>query len=350
MSARPTRGAIGRGTDFDSHDFSRPSRHSRPRTKERPDYSDAPSGRVIGVDRGRYRVLLEGREYTHELTATKSRRIGRKGVIVGDVVRLTGDTSGRKDTLGRIVEVEPRRTVLNRTADDTDPTERPIVANADQLMMVASLADPPARPGMIDRVLVAGYVAAVAPIICLTKSDLTDPAPITELYEPLGVPIVICEPGSDLSELKSMLASKVTVLVGHSGVGKSTLINRLVPDAERRTGHVNDVTGKGRQTSTSVVALRLPALEGRIADPGWVIDTPGVRSFGLSNVSPEAILAGFTDLAEFVADCPRGCNHHAGAPECGLDAALAGGELSPERLVSFRRILDAVDRPAYENG
>lgn len=350
MNARPTRGAIGLGTDFDSHDFGRPARHSRPRTKQRPDYSDAPLATVFTVDRGRYHCLLDIDGTPRPLVATKARRIGRKGVIVGDRVHVVGDTSGREGSLARIVEVAPRRTVLNRTADDTDPTERPIVANADQLVVVASLTDPPARPGMIDRVLVAGYVAGVAPIICLTKSDLTDPSPLTELYEPLDVPIVVTEPGSDLGPLRALLAGKVTVLVGHSGVGKSTLINRLVPDAGRRTGHVNDVTGKGRQTSTSAVALELPAADGQLEDPGWVVDTPGVRSFGLSHVRPEAILDAFGDLSAFVADCPRGCTHHADAPECGLDAALARGELSAARLASLRRILDAVDHPSYENG
>lgn len=349
MNARPTRGAIGRGTDFDLHDFGRPARRTRPRTKHRPDYSEAALARVISVDRGRYRCLLENSE-SRPLLATKARRIGRRGVIVGDRVRVVGDTSGRDGTLARIVEVMARRTVLNRTADDTDPTERPIVANADQLVVVASLIDPPARPGMIDRVLVAGYAAGVAPIICLTKSDLADPAPITRLYEPLGLPIVVSSPTCELSGLRDLLASKVTVLVGHSGVGKSTLINRLVPDADRRTGEVNDVTGKGRQTSTSAVALELPQLPGHKDDPGWVIDTPGVRSFGLSHVDPAAILDAFHDLAQYVADCPRGCSHHADAPECGLDAALGRGELSAARLASFRRILDAVDHPAHENG
>ena len=208
---------------------------------------------------------------------------------------------------------------------------------------MTSLADPPARPGMIDRVLVAGYDAGVRPVIALTKADLADPAGLVALYEPLDVPIIVCAPGSDLSGLRALLAGRVTVLVGHSGVGKSTLINRLVPGAGRVTGRVNDVTGKGRHTSTSAEALALPSVDDR--EPGWVIDTPGVRSFGLSHVRPETILAAFTDLAGFTADCPRGCNHHAGTPECGLDEAARRGELSEARLGSFRRVLEAVDRP-----
>ncbi|RLP11666.1 ribosome small subunit-dependent GTPase A [Propionibacterium australiense] len=342
MSPRRTRGAIGRGTDFDTHDFGRPTRRSRPRTKDRPDYSAAQVARVITVDRGRYHCQMVSGDQ-HRLVAKKARQLGRKGVIVGDLVRVVGDTSGEEGTLARIVQLEPRRTELNRTADDTDPHERPIVANADQLVIVTALADPPARPGMIDRVLVAGYDAGVQPVIALTKADLADPAELVALYEPIDVPIVVCEPGSDLSPLRELLAGKTTVFIGHSGVGKSTLINRLVPGAQRAIGQVNEATGKGRHTSTSVEAIVLPAVGEH--DPGWVIDTPGVRSFGLSHVEPETILAAFSDLTGFTADCPRGCDHHTDAPECGLDGAAERGELAVARLQSFRRVLEAVDRP-----
>ena len=251
--------------DVDPDSFGRPARRTRPRTKDRPDYSDAQLGRVITVDRGRFRCqMVVGGQM---VSATKARHLGRKGVIVGDVVRMAGDTSGDEGTLARIVEVIPRTTVLRRTADDNDPSERPLVANADQLMIVTALADPPPRTGMIDRILVAAYDASIAPIICLTKADLASPDDIIAAYQPLDVPIVVTQPGSDLAEVDDLLAGHVTVLVGHSGVGKSTLINRLVPDAQRSTGEVNEVTGRGRHTSSSAIALRLPTGD------GWVIDT-----------------------------------------------------------------------------
>ena len=148
--------------------YDRPGRRSRPRTKDRPDYSDAVEGVVVTVDRGRFTALVEGRT----VTATKARHLGRTGVIVGDRVRLVGDTSAAEGTLARIVEVAERDTVLRRTADDDDPYERPIVANADQLVIVTALADPPPRTGMIDRILVAGFDAGIAPLLCLTKADL----------------------------------------------------------------------------------------------------------------------------------------------------------------------------------
>jgi ribosome biogenesis GTPase len=171
-----------RGDDYEA--FDRPRRRgNRPRTKDRPDYAEAETGMVITIDRGRYRVLISDRE----VTATKARQLGRTGVIVGDQVRVVGDTSGAEGTLARIVEVAKRETVLRRTADDDDPYERPVVANADQLVIVTALADPPPRVGMIDRLLVAGYDAGIQPLLCLTKADLAAPDELMAQYEPRGV-------------------------------------------------------------------------------------------------------------------------------------------------------------------
>lgn len=316
-------------TDDPHAGYGRPSKRSRPRTKDRPSYPDAVVATVITVDRGRYRCLLTDGQPL--VAATKARTLGRTGVIVGDRVRLVGDTSGIDGSLARIVAVIERETVLRRTADDDDPFERPIVANADQLVIVAALADPPPRIGMIDRILVAAYDAGLDPLLVLTKSDLADQDGLMATYRPLGLRVVAVEPGSDLTELREALSGHRSVLVGHSGVGKSTLVNALIPGVDRQVGVVNDVTGRGRHTSTSVIALQLP-------DGAWVIDTPGVRSFGLSHVTADSIVAAFGDLSEIVADCPRGCRHDSAAPECALDLAVADGRLAPERLESFRRM------------
>lgn len=314
--------------ESDDHSgFDRPRRRSRPRTKERPDYSKLPVARVISVDRGRYRCAIDD----DPVTAVRGRLIDRKGIVVGDQVRLDGDTSGDEGTLARIVEVLERSTMLRRSADDADTFERPIVANADQLFIVTALADPPPRMGMIDRILVAAFDARIDPILCLTKADLASPDELRAAYEPLGVPIVITDPEADLAPIREILHDRVTVFVGHSGVGKSTLVNRLIPDAHRATGEVSELTGKGRHTSTSAYALELP-------DGGWIIDTPGVRSFGISHVATESILGAFPDLAEFADQCPRGCKHSTGTIECALDDAVADGRLVPERLISFRRM------------
>jgi ribosome biogenesis GTPase len=327
----------GRYSDQDVEHYDRPRRRTRPRTKERPTYEEAEDAVVVTVDRGRFTLLLGGRV----VLAMKARPLGRKGVVVGDRVRVVGDTSGHDGSLARIVEVTPRRTVLRRTADDDDPVERVIVANADQLVVVTALADPEPQPRLLDRALVAAYDAGMTPLLCLTKSDLADPETLLTTYRALGVPWVVTRKGGDLSELRERLQGRTSVLLGSSGVGKSTLVNALVPDAHRDVGHVNAVTGRGRHTSTSAYLLDLPD------HAGWIVDTPGIRSFGLAHVQPEHLIGAFPDLDEMTEDCPRGCTHGADEPECGLDEAVAEGHADPERVASFRRLLTARSEPAY---
>jgi ribosome biogenesis GTPase len=326
----------------------RPGRGSRPRTKQRPEHADAERALVTGVDRGRY-TLLVGDADPRAVLAMKARELGRQRVVPGDRVDVVGDTTGRDGTLARIVRIAERTTVLRRTADDTDPVERVIVANADQLVVVTALADPLPRTRMIDRCVVAAYDAGMDVLLCLTKADLADPAPLVEQYSPIGVDVVVVGRRADettldgLAEVRTRLVGRTSVLVGHSGVGKSTLVNALVPAADRATGVVNDVTGRGRHTSSSAVALPLPG------GAGWVIDTPGVRSFGLAHVRTEHLLAAFEDLAAVAEEqCPRGCTHTADAPDCALDAWVeVAPEGSPERaarsvrLDSLRRLLGA---------
>lgn len=332
----------------------RPNRRgSRPRTKERPKHEDAVIGRVTAVDRGRWTTLVPagGDEPERVVIAMRARELGRTPIVVGDRVGMVGDTSGRPDTLARIVRVEERATVLRRTADDTDPVERVIVANADQLVVVAALADPEPRPRLIDRCLVAAYDAGMDPLIVLTKSDLASAEDFLAQYAPLDVPHVVTsvltEGSEGLAALRQRLAGRVSVLVGHSGVGKSTLVNALVPEADRATGHVNDVTGRGRHTSTSALGLRLPAdARADDGDPdaaGWIIDTPGIRSFGLAHVEADTIIGHFPELAEGAeSGCPRGCTHD--EPDCALDAWVAAGHAGvggEQRLDSLRRLLRA---------
>ncbi|WP_020575824.1 ribosome small subunit-dependent GTPase A [Actinopolymorpha alba] len=336
--------------EVDDHEsYARPARRTRPRTKQRPRYDDATTGVVVTIDRGRYTCRVAGSppddgrntdQASDERTviAMRARPLGRKSVVVGDRVKLVGDVSGQPGTLARIVEIEERATVLRRTADDDDPVERVIVANADQLVIVTALADPPPRPRLIDRCLVAAYDANLDPLLCLTKSDLASADDLLETYRPLGVPSVVTRHDEELAPvLHDRLAGRVSVLVGHSGVGKSTLVNALVPDARRAIGEVSEVTGRGRHTSTQAVLLALPF-------GGWIVDTPGIRSFGLAHVDPNRLIEAFPDLDEVTKDCPRGCTHARSEPECALDEAVADGRLDPARVESYRRLLDSRER------
>jgi len=372
---------------YDEYDESdvrvRANRHgTRPRSKVRPKHEDAVPGMVVAVDRGRYRVALDppanrtdapanrteassraaaatsaadevvgdrGRGRASAVrpaplivTAALARELGRERVIVGDRVGLVGDTSGAPGALARIVRVEPRRALLRRSADDA-PTgerdERPIVANADVLLIVVAAADPEPRPRLVDRYLVAAVDVGIEPVLIMTKTDLADPGPFLEQFAGLDVRALRSErEHPPVDEIRELASGRLVVLVGHSGVGKSTLVNALVPDAERATGDVNAVTGRGRHTSSSTRAFPLGT--------GWIVDTPGVRSFGLGHVDPAHLLRAFPDL-ETIADdpetgCPRGCSHLPDAPDCALNEAVTEGRLPAARLESFQRLLAAL--------
>lgn len=320
----------------------RPNRKgSKPRTKMRPVHENALTGRILSVDRGRYTVMLDENEPTERrVIAARASEMRKLAVVTGDRVDIVGDTSGADGSLARIVRIVPRTTLLRRSADDTDAVERVIVANADQMLIVVAAANPEPRIRLVDRYLVAAYDAGVSPILCITKTDLADPAAFLRNFAGLDLPVFeSSESAMPLKEVSAALIGHDTVFVGHSGVGKSTLVNALVPEAHRAVGVVNTVTGRGRHTSSSTVSLRLETDAGR----GWVIDTPGVRSFGLGHINTDNILRAFTDLATIAERCPRGCTHLPNSPDCAIIESVEAGELGETgqaRLDSLQRLLE----------
>jgi len=320
-------------------------RGSRPRSKERPAHSDAVNGFVIGVDRGRYTVVVdgEGAEKT-VVTCTRARELRREAIVIGDVVDCVGDTSGVAGSLARIVRIHPRQTVLRRSGDDTDTMERIIVANADQLLMVVATASPEPRLRLIDRYVVAALHAGLTPLMCITKIDLHPAEELLDYAHALDISVVERSPDNPaLEQLHALLEGHTTVLVGHSGVGKSTLVNELAPGTDRAVGHVNEVTGRGRHTSSSSVALELDA-------GGWIIDTPGVRSFGLGHISSDSLVSGFPDLEYLTLSCPKACAHEAGSTECALGQALEHSLLDPHleaRAQSLQRLMGTLHHGSH---
>ena len=312
------------------------SNKARPRTKDRPDYSAAQTGRIIEVDRGRVKCLITGSQSLSQngeplvVNAMKARELGKKSVVVGDLVSIVGDLSGTEGTLARVVTVLDRKNSLTRTIDDHVNDERVIVANVDQMGIVIASANPEPREGFVDRALVVAFDQGIKPIIIMTKQDLADGTDFLSTYKDLEITLFKIDKSSDLTQLSKTLADKTTVLLGHSGVGKSTLVNKLLGNERRATGDVNDVTGRGRHTSSSAIALALP-------HSGWIIDTPGVRSFGVAHVEPTRVISAFAEFSEAVQHCPKNCSHN--EESCALNN---WPDLSPQnlaRLASLRRVL-----------
>ena len=337
---------VSKSRDLDEDDVrSRPARSTRPRTKDRPDYSNAKQALVIAVDRGRTTcITLEPATKSDEvITAMKSRELGRKSVVVGDIVGIVGDTTGDVGTLARIVTVAPRKNSLTRTVDDSAEMERMIVANVDQMAIVIASANPEPRHGFVDRALVVAFDQGIKPIIIVTKCDLADAKEFLTAYDDLDIEILKTQRGADLSEIRATLTNKKTVLLGHSGVGKSTLVNALVDAADRATGIVNEVTGRGRHTSSSALALRLnpTSLAERdfgASESGWIIDTPGVRSFGVAHIDSKRVIGAFTEFSEAIEHCPKNCSHN--EESCALNSWDLD-VTSKSRLESLRRLMQA---------
>ena len=315
----------------------RPSRTTRRRTKDRPSHSDSITAFVTTVDRGRTTCVTDEGVI---ITAMKARELGPKSVVVGDLVEIVGDVTGSEGSLARIVVVNERTNSLSRTVDDVARVERTIVANIDQLLIVVASANPEPRRGLIDRFLVSAFHESIKPIIIVTKVDVSPVPEFIQEYKALGVDIITTSSKTDartrdITTILDILDDKISVLVGHSGVGKSTLINDLVPDADRMTGDVNDVTGRGRHTSSSAIALPLE-------NGGWIIDTPGIRAFGLSHLNKDRIIESFPDIYQVTQSCMPNCSHH--EISCSLnpwiesDPALQVERL--RRVTSLRSLLE----------
>ena len=231
--------------------------------------------------------------------------------------------------------IAPRRTKLCRPGHaDARLNEQVFAANVDVLVVVASVAHPPFRAGLVDRYLIAAEIGGVEPILCVNKVDLVPQAPEElELYRELGLRIVLasCVTGQGIDELHEALRGKLALLSGHSGVGKSSLLNRMDPDLELHTQEISQSTRKGRHTTTGA---RLYTLSGEVR----IIDTPGIRALGLWGVSPEEVAYYFPELAEWGAGCHfRNCTH-SHEPGCAVRQAVEEGRIAAGRYASYQRI------------
>jgi ribosome biogenesis GTPase / thiamine phosphate phosphatase len=273
-----------------------------------------------------------------EDVATIAGKLRRTRPVVGDVVRIhtTPDGSLRMD------EILERRGTLTRAAFRGRP--QVVAANVDLLVVVAATADPPLRANLIDRYLVAAWRGGIDTALALTKIDLPhDVAEIervTTLLRGLGHAVVeVSIPrGQGIQEVRDLIGQRRAVLAGHSGVGKTTLSNAITGRADP-TGAVNEIIGRGRQTTTVARLIDLPG-------GGQLIDTAGVRSFGIADVMPEELQEAFPEIAAVSDRCRwRPCLHREGQNGCAVPGAPG---IEPERLASYRRILEELEEERAE--
>ena len=257
-------------------------------------------------------------------------------LAVGDIA-LVSEFEGH----ARVVGFEPRRTKLSRPDVDNEHLERVIVANVDVVGIVVSVLAPPLHPRLIDRYLVAIQIGGADPVLIVNKTDLLEGEALErELakiapYAALDIPILACsvETGQGLAELREMLSGKTCAFVGHSGVGKSSLANGLFPDLALKTGGLMRNYGRGAHTTTASSLYE-------VGQGTRLIDTPGIRSFGLGRMSRTALQASFPEFAGFACRF-RDCSHRH-EPGCGVRAAVELGEIFGERFDTYLRLYEEV--------
>lgn len=296
---------------------------------------------VVLRDEGSQLVVdVDGTEVSCVVRKTLRRKAGkfRKAVAVGDRVRLESSADGVA-----IVAVEPRRSYISRHDPGQRRKEQILVANLDAVLVVASARQPDLAPGLIDRFLVDAESRELAVGIVINKTDL-DPerayGPVAEVYRGLGYAVleVSATTGAGLEAVRGFLAGHTTTLLGHSGVGKSSLANALDASLDLRTADVHAASGQGAHTTTTVSLLRLPW-----GDRGYLVDTPGIREFGLWRMEPSEVGHWFRDLARHLGECRfNDCLHRETEPGCAVKAAVEAGEIAAWRYESYLRILKSV--------
>ncbi|MDE6083949.1 MAG: ribosome small subunit-dependent GTPase A [Muribaculaceae bacterium] len=264
-------------------------------------------------------------------------------VAVGDRVRV-GLTGGDADF---ITMIEPRRNYIIRRASNLSKESHILAANIDQAILVATLREPVTTTTFIDRFLATSEAYNIPAILCLNKCDSWDDEDrelgeaVSYLYRSIGYQTVIvsAQTGEGLDTLRELTTDKVTLLAGNSGVGKSTLINALVPGANLRTGEISDIHHTGMHTTTFSEMLDLPC-------GGKIIDIPGVKGFGTIDFQPEEVSHYFPEIFRIGRGCKYGNCRHTGEPGCAVEEALERNEISQSRYASYLSILEEAEEEA----
>ena len=310
------------------------------------DVDELPRGQVMEVESGRYDVKLDT---TGELLACRLKRGASTEneqstiVVVGDFVRVQPLEGER----GLIHHVEERSTRLGRTASGQEGMEHVLAANVDTLFCVAAADRPDFRRTIIDRYIVAAHLGGVTPVIVLNKMDTVD-GELRELleeeiavYSDIGYETILTsvETGEGIDELMERVRDRVCVFIGQSGVGKSSLTNALLGRDVRRISEVREKDRRGTHTTISSTMLPVPS-------GGYIIDTPGMREFGIWDLEPEELDAYFTEFLDYLRDCKYLPCTHTHEPGCAVRAAVERGEIDEGRYASYLAIFDSLKQPS----
>ncbi|MGJ1433401.1 ribosome small subunit-dependent GTPase A [Sphingobacterium spiritivorum] len=284
---------------------------------------------VLGDDGQRYECRIKGKFRTHGIKSTNP-------VAVGDWVEF--DLEPDQDS-GVIKHLEPRRNYIIRRSVNLSKQTQIIGANLDQAILVVTLASPPTSLGFIDRFLVTAEAYSVPAVLVFNKLDLFSEEGLDilkeyeHIYESIGYPCyeVSALEGINVEELKGLLKDKVTLVSGHSGVGKSTLINALIPDAGLKTGRISDWSDKGKHTTTFAEMMDLPF-------GGKLIDTPGIRELGIVDIQPQELSHFFPEMRALLNKCRFNNCRHVNEPGCAVMEAVENGTIEASRYDSYLSI------------
>ncbi len=267
-------------------------------------------------------------------------------VAVGDWVDFEIESDAQNTAL--INQILPRHNYINRQSPRHKHQHHIVAANLDQTVLVVTIREPRTSQGFIDRFLVAAEMYHVKPVLVFNKSDLYRAKELQlfealrDMYQPIGYPVLLvsAEKQEGLSELNAVLKDKTTLLSGHSGVGKSSLLNVLFPGMNRKTQDVSGWSGKGQHTTTFAEMFDLP-------QGGKIIDTPGMREFGIVDLSKQELSHYFPEMKNRIQNCQFNNCLHSNEPGCAIKDAVNQGLIHEDRYVSYRTILDSFEEESY---
>jgi ribosome biogenesis GTPase len=302
-------------------------------------YKSTGSWYLVKTDHQTFNARIKGIFKIDEITSTNP-------IAVGDEVEIEIENDTEQTAI--ISHIHDRKNYIARTTPHHDRQRHIVASNVDQLLIFATLREPRTSQGFIDRFLVAAEAFHVPPIIVFNKADLYKKKEVhqfeerNKIYGDIGYSILLTsmETGEGVEELKNILKDRTTLISGHSGVGKSTFINAVLPDLMLRTQDVSGWSGKGMHTTTFAEMFDLPFC-------GRIIDTPGLREFGLTDISKQELSHYFPEMRERLNQCQFNNCIHINEPGCAVKKAVEEGKIALERYISYCNILHSIEDKNY---